>query len=138
MEAYEAKLDKQIRAYQKYLGECIWSVLPEIERSILNLKEPVLFNRTNKSGLLNSLGHSNWPVSKQDIAEFEDQIELAKTYLKLSRSLREVLSPTKSVRKEKYKENEATGARTPTSQLDSPKATPKSRVGLWFFFRKFY
>jgi len=115
------------------LGERIWSVLPEIEKSILKYKEPVLFTNSKREALTKSLEHSNWPVSKKDIDEFEEQIELAKTYLRYSRNLREKLkggnSTPKTLTREE-KDSDTDRARSPSFHFESVKQPTKTKVNI--------
>ena len=114
------------------MGERIWSVLPDIEKAILKYKEPVHFTSSNREALIKSLELSNWPVSKKDIEDFETEIELAKTYLRYSKDLRQHLKQNKSVsespKEEKEKESATARARSPSFNFESPKTPTKTKV----------
>jgi hypothetical protein len=113
------------------LGERIWSALPDIEKSILKFKEPVFFNNSKREALTKSLEHSNWPVSKSDVDDFENQIELAKTFLRYSRSLRQHLKEENSIsktQKEEDKDSDTDRARSPSFHFESVKEPTKTRV----------
>jgi hypothetical protein len=113
------------------LGERIWSVLPDIEKQILKYKEPVHFNNSNREALKKSLDHSNWPVSKKDVDDFENQIELAKTYLRYSSDLRQHLKEEDSNLKKPTREDrdsDTDRARSPSFHFESIKEPTKTKV----------
>jgi hypothetical protein len=64
----------------------------------LNITENTLVDKSNRILILNSLENSKWPISKEDFNQIEDQIDLAKEYLRLSRNLSEFLRKKKEIK----------------------------------------
>ncbi len=57
-----------------------------------------MVDKSNRILILNSLENSKWPISKEDFNQIEDQIDLAKEYLRLSRNLSEFLRKKKEIK----------------------------------------
>lgn len=66
--------------------------MPDREKEILNLKEITSINSNNRYLIKDSLKHSNWPISKEDFEEIEKKIDLANSYLELSKNLTNYLN----------------------------------------------
>lgn len=73
--------------FERYLADAIWKSLPEVEKTVLDNQAPVTYDEQTREVLLKSLQYCNWPTKRDDIEEFEREIELGGKYLRLAHEL---------------------------------------------------
>jgi len=110
LKSYEEKLEKMIDLYKRKLDEFVFPVLSSSER-LKYSGEGVPSFLENRESMMEDLEKSGWPLSKEEIEKYEQEVKQAEIYLSQSKELqqtaeklsREALQKQKEVKEESLK-----------------------------------